>query len=71
MKFIIPVNEEVDENGKPASVTCLSVETESESRRVNKAKPKEVLVAWGVPVHEVKGVMKAMGFTGLGLGRTN
>lgn len=64
MKFLVPINEIVD-NG---SQTVHVVHTGSTNARANKRKLRAYFKAQGVATHEIKRVMKAMGFWGDTLG---
>lgn len=66
MRFIIPVNVP-EENG---SQTMYVVDTESNCRRTNRRKLREVLSACGIPNQQLKHVMKKMGFVGEALGNS-
>ena len=59
MRFIIPLNVP-EENG---SITCHVLETNSNCARTNRKYLREYFLQMGVPVTQIKKVMKAMGFT--------
>lgn len=67
MRFIIPIN---DKEGD-SSITFHAVETNSDCARTNKRLLKEYFLEMGVRQHELKRVMKAMGFWGSNLGKKN
>lgn len=64
MIFLVPINESV--NG--GSQTVHRIDTESTNPKVNKRKLRAYFIEMGVPKHNVKKVMKAMGFWGDRLG---
>jgi hypothetical protein len=64
MRFIVPINEATEGQ----SQTCHVITTNSNCRRTNRRHLRDYFLAVGVPVTQIKKVMKAMGFTGERLG---
>ena len=60
MRFIIPINVPDEQNG---SMTCHVLDTGSSCARTNRKYLREYFLQMGVPVTQLKKVMKAMGFT--------
>lgn len=59
MRFIIPINEAKDGE----SQTCHVLDTGSNCPRTNRKYLRSYFLQMGVPVTQLKKVMKAMGFT--------